>query len=906
MGPGLKVLLFLTLHLLQAVKGSMVHLNNNGYEGVIIAINPSVPEDERLISSIKEMVTQASTYLFQATERRFYFRNVSILVPTTWESKPEYLTPKQESYDQADVIVADPHLKYGDDPYTLQYGQCGDRGQYIHFTPNFLVNENMTDIYGPRGRVFVHEWAHLRWGVFDEYNMDRPFYVSGKNVVEATRCSTDITGTNVISECRGGSCLTKKCRRDSKTGLYDPKCTFIPNKSQTTRASIMYMQSLDFVVEFCNKDNHNTEAPNLQNKMCNRRSTWDVIQASADYQNTSSMTGTEAPPPPTFSLLKSGQRVVCLVLDKSGSMSLQNFIPRLTLMNQAAELYLIQIIEKESLVGLVTFDNTATVQTQLIRLVNDSSYLEISAKLPQEASGGTSICNGLRKGFEAITSSNQSTSGSEIVLLTDGEDSGISSCFEEVKDSGAVIHTIALGPDAAQELETLSEMTGGRHFYASEGTSGLIDAFSEISSKSGDISQQALQLESKAFDIGAGTWKNGTVPVDSTVGNDTFFVITWTVQKPEIILQDPKGKNYTTSDFQEDKLNIFSVRLRILGIAETGTWTYSLKSTKSQLLTVTVTTRARSPTMFPVIATAHMNQSTAQYPNAMIVYARVSQGFLPVLGASVTAVIEAEDGHQVTLELWDNGAGADTFKNDGVYSRYFTDFHGNGRYSLKVNAQARKDITKLTLKQKIKSLYVPGYVENGQIILNPPRTEVPEEATEAPVEDFSRVTSGGSFTVTGAPPDGDHVSVFPPSKVTDLEAEFTGDDHIQLTWTAPGKVLDKGRAHRYVIRMSKRSLDLQEDFNSATLVDTSGLIPKEAGSNETFTFKPETFKIGNGTQLYIAIQAENEAGLTSEVSNIPKAVKFIPRQESSIHDLSTQVAVPSLTVFVFVAILFIF
>lgn len=62
--------------------------------------------------------------------------------------------------------------------------------------------------------------------------------------------------------------------------------------------------------------------------------------------------------------------------------------------------------------------------------------------------------------LQTITSSDQSTCGSEIVLLTDGEDDQISSCFEEVKHSGAVIHTIALGPDAARELETLSDMTG--------------------------------------------------------------------------------------------------------------------------------------------------------------------------------------------------------------------------------------------------------------------------------------------------------------------------------------------------------------------------------------------------------------------------------------------------------------
>ena len=48
----------------------------------------------------------------------------------------------------------------------------------------------------------------------------------------------------------------------------------------------------------------------------------------------------------------------------------------------------------------------------------------------------------------------------------------------------------------------------------------------------------------------------------------TFFVVTWTIQKPEIVLQDPKGKKYKTSDFKEDKLNIRSARLQIPGIAE--------------------------------------------------------------------------------------------------------------------------------------------------------------------------------------------------------------------------------------------------------------------------------------------------------------------------------------------------
>lgn len=105
--------------------------------------------------------------------------------------------------------------------------------------------------------------------------------------------------------------------------------------------------------------------------------------------------------------------------------------------------------------------------------------------------------------------------------------------------------------------------------------------------------------------------------------------------------------------------------------------------------------------------------------------------------------------------------------------------------------------------------------------------------------------------------------------------------------------------------MSRHPPGLQ-DFNDATLVNTSGLIPKEAGSEETFKFKPASFKIENGTQIYIAIQAENEAGLTSEVSNIAQAVNFIPPREPSNPNLGNKMPVPCLTVLVFVATLFIF
>jgi calcium-activated chloride channel regulator 1 len=44
----------LILHLLEGVlSDSLIQLNNNGYEGIIIAIDPNVSEDEALIQQIK-------------------------------------------------------------------------------------------------------------------------------------------------------------------------------------------------------------------------------------------------------------------------------------------------------------------------------------------------------------------------------------------------------------------------------------------------------------------------------------------------------------------------------------------------------------------------------------------------------------------------------------------------------------------------------------------------------------------------------------------------------------------------------------------------------------------------------------------------------------------------------------
>ncbi|XP_069426731.1 calcium-activated chloride channel regulator 2 [Ovis canadensis] len=868
--------------------GAGLQLRDNGYDGLLVAVNPQVSEDQNLIPNIKEMITEASFYLFNATKRRVFFRNVKILIPATWKAG-NYSKVKQESYEKANVIVTDWYGAHGDDPYTLQYRGCGKEGKYIHLTSEFLLNDGLTAGYGSRGRVFVHEWAHFRWGVFDEYNNEKPFYINGQSQIEVTRCSSDIAG---IFVCEKGPCPQENCIISK---IFQEGCMFIYNSTQNATSSIMFMQSLSSVVEFCNASTHNQEAPNKQNQMCSLRSVWDIITDSDDFSNSLPMNGTELPPPPTFSLVQAGDRVVCLVLDVSSKMAEAD---RLLQLQQAAEFYLMQIVEIHTFVGIASFHSKGEIRAQLHQINNDDdrkllvSYLPVTVSTEAE----TSVCSGLKKGFEVVEKLNGKAFGSVMILVTSGDDEHITNCFLTALSSGSTIHTIALGSPTVKNLEELSHLTGGLKFFVPDksNSNSMIDAFSRISSGTGDIFQQHIQLESTGENVKPQHQLKNTVTVDDSVGNDTTFLVTWqTSGPPELVLFDPNGRKYNMDDFVIN-LAFRTARLWIPGTAKPGLWTYTLNNThhSPQALKVTVTSRASRSAMPPATVEAFVERDSTHFPHPLMIYAIVRRGFYPVLNATVTATIEPETADPVMLKLFDDGAGADVIKNDGIYSRYFFSFAVNGRYSLKVRVNHSPSIR--TLAHSIPgshAMYAPGYITNGNIQMNAPRKPV-GRSEEEQKWGFSRISSGGSFSVLGVPAD-PHPDVFPPCKIIDLEA-VKEEEEVILSWTAPGEDLDQGQANSYEIRVSKSLQNIQDDFNNAILVNTSKLNPQQAGTKEIFKFSSELFTNGPEYQpdgeaqkshrIYMAIRAVDRNSLKSAVSNIAQASLLILPNSSPVLD----------------------
>ena len=76
-----------------------------------------------------------------------------------------------ESFERADICIESRSAQVLDTPYVVNYATgCGEPALHLHFTPEYFVRaQRALHTFGPYGNVLVHEWAHFRYGVFDEY-----------------------------------------------------------------------------------------------------------------------------------------------------------------------------------------------------------------------------------------------------------------------------------------------------------------------------------------------------------------------------------------------------------------------------------------------------------------------------------------------------------------------------------------------------------------------------------------------------------------------------------------------------------------------------------------------------------------------------------------------------------------
>lgn len=77
-------------------------------------------------------------------------------------------------------------------------------------------------------------------------------------------------------------------------------------------------------------------------------------------------------------------------------------------MQQAIEFYLMHIVEIYTFLGIVTFSSRGEIRAQLHQINSDDDRKQLVSYLPTTVSteAETSICSGLKKGFEVQWSPN--------------------------------------------------------------------------------------------------------------------------------------------------------------------------------------------------------------------------------------------------------------------------------------------------------------------------------------------------------------------------------------------------------------------------------------------------------------------------------------------------------------------
>ncbi|KAI9554892.1 hypothetical protein GHT06_020170 [Daphnia sinensis] len=260
-------------------------LDNNGYTNIVVAISENVPQPtdggNALIDDLMVLLIEASAVLFQATGDRVYFKNIDILLPPTWTTSTASSLTSQLSYQLADIrLTTEPAS--GSLPHTLHSGKCGVSGNFITLPAEYI--EDVAANLKVRAKGLVQQWAQLRYGVFEEHGYPNdellPYFYRHPDGYDAVTSSNDTEIKGTLETLSGGNCVV------STNGIISDQgnCRFVPTATeQTATTSLMSFHWLNTVIGFSENGKHDRRPPHGQNRLCNSKSSAEVMANSSDF-----------------------------------------------------------------------------------------------------------------------------------------------------------------------------------------------------------------------------------------------------------------------------------------------------------------------------------------------------------------------------------------------------------------------------------------------------------------------------------------------------------------------------------------------------------------------------------------------------------------------------------------------
>jgi len=889
-------------------------VNNNYYDGLLISISPDVPDPgdgiNQMVENIEKWVTEGSKNLFSASQGWAYFNNVYILLPTSWASYPN-ATAATDVHEDAQIRVEPTHAIYGDSPFTLQTGECGDQGDYIQVSTNFITQQIPDDnsVFGPPGQSFLYEWSKFRYGVFEEhgYPGDPLFPMFYKRTIyTADGEKTEVKPNFCTNEAVEGTMERmsgESCSFDSLTLMPEDDCFFAVNGPSTLKSSVMgvpYFPGNDQWCDITEERQHHSEIPTKHNTMCDGLSVFEVVRKNPDFAEFEPKNN-ETNTTPKFTILQpeSSVQPYVFVLDYSNSM-VRKDNGRLAAMKQSIKRFLTYDVDMDLglPVGVVRFSAIAdTIIAENITKVDSKDARDhiINTVNDMKNTGQTCLQTGIQKGLQALREFDTPTGGAAIFITDGGQYCGNGGNFEkdwlsviidDVLAQNVRFCTIALSNAADPKLEELAVRTNGASYFVRDhsGPEGLNNALAGCLQFLPSTPSQSQEIFQKSY-INTNSLIIESFSIDQYSGTDMKLQVDFDISGTYMLTTSIDNQYWGLKDVDVVELSYPPV--------ETGTYTVTLTpESNAKINSATILIKSKSADdIEPLVAKCWSSsgsedlQLSGENPDKLVLFGQVMQGMNPVIDAGIVAMVTSDENEEESVTLKDDGIAPDLIKNDGIYSAYHIvpNEDGKHRYSLvcKVAGDDQTLVVDPTVTSKGKSL--PSH-PSASAPLCCGSVAVKDDTPLSPTGNFTRSKPGGVITVQG---DGKGDNLYPPGPIRDLIlTDIPENSTFTLSFTFPGEDLNDGKVKEYFIFYSINRTDVQDlnpnsdvDYITEDMLDCDcTLEPEPAFTNSNLYINGSYFELG--MEYNFRVLAVDGGGKTS-ASNV---VAFVPSPKSPVQN----------------------
>ncbi|MEL6452378.1 MAG: VWA domain-containing protein [Pseudomonadota bacterium] len=380
-----------------------------------------------------------------------------------------------------------------------------------------------------------------------------------------------------------------------------------------------------------------------------------------------------------------------IVLDRSGSMGGS----RIANAKSAATALIDTLPEGTTAAGVSSFSSSVTSNAAMTAIASAAEKTTLKNAVSSIGTGGsTAMFDGAVFGLNKLlnyASANSTNAQQLVFLLTDGGDNASTETLATATNKfvAAGIPVIGFGYGSASDpnLPALAANTNGRYFFSPTTVTDIQNAFAQAFA---DVSGSA-PLGSASVSAAAGATDVQTFVIDDTLDAiSILFTYSGAVADFTLALLDNNdadtGQTFTCNEASgavSCVLNLDAAAVTALG---TGTFKVSAvnNSTSDIVTSLNIVAETKDSTSGGGynLDVASLDGPNVSYP-APITISAVLARELPITGVSVTATVTDPSGNVSTIDLNDDGVGADQYANDGFYSAWAS-YGANGVYEVRI------------------------------------------------------------------------------------------------------------------------------------------------------------------------------------------------------------------------------